>query len=60
MHLSHPLVELFAQLYIIHWHVLHTVDLRYVATTLHTDADVHIGEPLLAQKQQRLSNLEAH
>jgi hypothetical protein len=36
-----------------------TVDLRCVSTTLHSDADVQVGEALLAQQQDGLHSLDA-
>ena len=33
-----------------------TIDLRGVPTTLHADADVHVGEALAAQQQYRLED----
>ena len=40
------------------WNCL-TIDLRYMASSLDSDADVHILEPLLSQKRNRLLDLEA-
>lgn len=36
-----------------------SIDLRSVTTTLDTDADINVGEALLAQDEDRLKDLQA-